>query len=62
MPGLLADCYYAIAHYLVTAIVLLWLYRRRAFLYPRARQTLVGRTLVALAGYLLMPTGPPRLV
>jgi hypothetical protein len=60
--GLLASYYYASAHYVVTAIVLLWLYRRRASLYPRARQTLVASTLVALVGYLLMPTAPPRLL
>lgn len=60
--GLLAAYYYAGAHYLLTAVVLGWLYRRRAELYPRARQTLVGSTLVALVAYLLMPTAPPRLV
>lgn len=60
--GLLAAYYYATAHYLVTAIVLGWLYRRRTALYPRARQVLIGSTLVALVGYLLMPTAPPRLV
>jgi hypothetical protein len=42
--GLLASYYYASAHYVVTAIVLLWLYRRRASRYPRARQTLVAST------------------
>ncbi len=62
VAGLLAAYYYATAHYLVTAVVLLWLYRRRAELYPRARQVLIGSTLVALVGYLLMPTAPPRLV
>lgn len=60
--GLLASYYYATAHYIVTAVVLLWLYRQRAELYPRARQVLIGSTLVALVGYLLMPTAPPRLV
>ena len=60
--GLLAAYYYASAHYVVTAIALFWLYRRRASTYARARQTLVGSTLVALAAYLLMPTAPPRLV
>lgn len=62
VAGLLAAYYYAAAHYVVTAVVLGWLYRRRAELYPRARQTLVGSTLVALVAYLLMPTAPPRLV
>ena len=62
VAGLLAAYYYASAHYVVTAVVLGWLYHRRAELYPRARQTLVGSTLVALVAYLLMPTAPPRLV
>ena len=62
VPARLAAYYYASAHYLVTAVVLLWLYRRRVRLYPRARQVLIGSTLVALVGYLLMPTAPPRLV
>jgi hypothetical protein len=61
VAGLLAAYYYASAHYVVTAVVLGWLYHRRAELYPRARRTLVGSTLVALVGYLLMPTAPPRL-
>lgn len=60
--GLTAAYYYAIAHYVVTAAALGWLYLTRESLYPRARQTLVASTLVALAGYLLMPTAPPRLV
>jgi hypothetical protein len=60
--GLLASYYYASAHYVVTALVLLWLYHRRPSLYPRARQALVVSTLVALVGYLLMPTAPPRLL
>jgi PAP2 superfamily len=62
VAGLLAAYYYATAHYVVTAVVLGWLYHRRAELYPRARQVLVGSTLIALVGYLLMPTAPPRLV
>ncbi|WP_051204268.1 MULTISPECIES: phosphatase PAP2 family protein [Nocardioides] len=62
VAGLLAAYYYATAHYVGTAVVLGWLYRRRAALYPRARQVLVASTLVALVGYLLMPTAPPRLV
>lgn len=62
VTGLLAAYYYATAHYVVTVVVLGWLYRRRTALYPRARQVLVASTLVALVAYLLMPTAPPRLV
>lgn len=60
--GLLTAYYYASAHYVITAIVLLWLFLGRKSVYARARQTLVASTLVALIGYLLMPTAPPRLV
>ncbi|HXH80398.1 phosphatase PAP2 family protein [Nocardioides sp.] len=60
--GLLAAYYYASAHYVVTAVVLMALFLGRKGAYPRARQTLVASTLVALVGYLLMPTAPPRLV
>ncbi|WP_310529636.1 phosphatase PAP2 family protein [Nocardioides sp.] len=62
VAGLAAAYYYASAHYLLTALVLGWLYHQRAAIYPRARQTLVVSTLLALASYLLMPTAPPRLV
>lgn len=60
--GLMAAYYYASAHYLVTAIVLVGLFLGRKGAYARARQTLVASTLVALIGYLLVPTAPPRLV
>lgn len=54
--------YYATAHYVVTGVVLLWLYRRRPAYYPRARSVLVVATVVALVLYLLVPMAPPRLV
>lgn len=62
LAGLMAAYYYAAAHYLITAVVLVWLFHRRPSLYPRARQTLVVSTVVALVSYLLAPTAPPRLV
>lgn len=57
-----ASLYYAAAHYVVTAAVLLWLWFRRPADYRPARRALVAATLVALAAYLLVPTAPPRLV
>ena len=60
--GLMAAYYYASAHYVVTAVVLVALFLGRKGAYTRARQTLVASTLVALVGYLLLPTAPPRLV
>lgn len=56
-----ASFYYAVAHYLVTVVVLGWLWFRRHAFYPVARTALAGASLVALAGFLLMPTAPPRL-
>ena len=60
--GLLSAYYYAIAHYLVTAVVLVSLFHSRKLLYPLARLTLVASTVIALVAYLVMPTAPPRLV
>ena len=55
-------CYwYAAAHYLVTLVVLIWLYRRGPAHYTPARWALVVASLIALACYLLLPTAPPRL-
>lgn len=56
-----ASFYYAAAHYLVTPMVMLWLWRRRRDHYLPARRALVAASLVALALFLLLPTAPPRL-
>jgi len=59
--SLFGSFWYATAHYVVTAIVLLWLYRRGAAVYGPARLALVISTIIALVAYLLLPTAPPRL-
>jgi hypothetical protein len=59
--SLFGSFWYATAHYVVTAIVLLWLYRRGAAIYGPARLALVISTIIALVAYLLLPTAPPRL-
>jgi len=59
--SLFGSFWYATAHYLVTAVVLLWLYRRGHHLYAPARSALVIGTVIALVAYLLLPTAPPRL-
>ncbi|MDP3891722.1 phosphatase PAP2 family protein, partial [Nocardioides sp.] len=59
--GLAASYFYATAHYVVTAGVLLWLYRRGPAVYRPARRTLLLATGIALIGYLLVPMAPPRL-
>nr|WP_245916911.1 phosphatase PAP2 family protein [Nocardioides gansuensis] len=62
LAGLLASYHYATAHYVVTAVVLVWLFRRHRPVYARARTALVAATVLALAAYLLLPTAPPRLM
>ena len=59
--SLFGSFWYATAHYVVTAIVLLWLYRRGAAVYGPARSALVVGTIIALVAYLFLPTAPPRL-
>lgn len=59
--GVLASFHYATAHYVVTAIAVIWLYRRGAATYGPARTSLVIATLLGLAAYLTVPTAPPRL-
>jgi hypothetical protein len=59
--SLFGSFWYATAHYVVTAVVLLWLYRRGAAAYTPARSALVIATVIALVAYLLLPTAPPRL-
>jgi hypothetical protein len=59
--SLFGSFWYATAHYVVTAIVLLWLYRKGRAVYIPARSALVIGTITALGAYLLLPTAPPRL-
>lgn len=59
--GIGASYYYATAHYVVTAAVLVWLYRQGAQRYGAARRALVIATLLGLLCYLLLPMTPPRL-
>jgi hypothetical protein len=58
--SLFGSFWYATAHYVVTAVVLLWLYRRGREVYSPARSALVIATIIALVAYLLLPTAPPR--
>ncbi|WUD75165.1 phosphatase PAP2 family protein [Streptomyces sp. NBC_00510] len=60
--GVPADFWYASLHYLVTPLVLVWLWRRRPTVYRFARTWLLMSTLVGLIGFTLMPTAPPRLL
>lgn len=60
--GLLASYWYATAHYIVTLVALVWLYRLGHHAYVPARRALVAATLIGLAVYLSVPTAPPRFV
>ena len=60
--GLIGSYWYASLHYVVTAAVLVWLWRLGADRYGPARRALVIGTLLGLATYLFMPTAPPRFI
>ncbi|NUL07553.1 phosphatase PAP2 family protein [Streptomyces lunaelactis] len=60
--GIPADFAYASLHYLLTPVILVWLFRRRPAGYRAARTWLMLSTLLGLVGFTLMPTCPPRLL
>ncbi|WP_037853125.1 phosphatase PAP2 family protein [Streptomyces sp. NRRL S-340] len=60
--GVPADFWYASLHYVVTPVVLVWLFRSRAALYRTARTWLMTSTFIGLIGFTLLPTCPPRLL
>ncbi|MEB8337303.1 phosphatase PAP2 family protein [Streptomyces endophyticus] len=60
--GIPADFWYASLHYLITPIVLVWLFRRRSEIYRTARTWLMTSTMIGLIGFVLLPTSPPRLL
>lgn len=60
--GLAGSYWYASLHYVVTAGVLVWLWRLGADRYGPARRALVIGTLLGLLAYISMPTAPPRFI
>jgi hypothetical protein len=56
------DYYYATLHFILTPVVMVWLFTRRPHIYRGARTVLVATTLLALLGFYLYPTAPPRLL
>ncbi|MGW7264718.1 phosphatase PAP2 family protein [Streptomyces sp. NPDC054842] len=60
--GVPADFWYASLHYLVTPLILVWLFRSRAVRYRAARTWLMTSTFIGLIGFTLLPTCPPRLL
>ena len=63
LPGLtsLLGVAYLTLHLAVTASVLLWLHRRRPEGFPFVRTALLLASGLALVGFLVYPTAPPRL-
>jgi PAP2 superfamily len=55
-----ANIFYATAHFAVTLLVLVWLYRRRPRHYRWLRTSLLLATAVALIGFWVYPLAPPR--
>lgn len=60
--GVFGSYWYATTHYIVTIVVLIWIYRRSASEYVTARRSLAFATIIGLMFYLVMPTAPPRLI
>lgn len=57
-----ANTYYATVHFPATLAFLVWLYLRRPAHYVWARRVLAAVTAAALAGHLLFPLAPPRML
>ncbi len=55
-----AGYYYGLAHFLITPLVLAWLYLRRPAAFPRLRSALVLATAVANVVFWAWPAAPPR--
>lgn len=60
--SVVAAYFYAALHYLITPIVLVWMYRAHPSRYRFARTWLVASTALGMIGYALLPTAPPRLL
>jgi hypothetical protein len=60
--ALLASYWYAALHYLVTPAVLVWVYRWHPLGYRRVRNALVVASAIGLAGFVLLPVAPPRML
>jgi hypothetical protein len=56
------NVFYGTAHFAVTIVALLWLFRRQPDRYPLWRNTLAITTALALLGFAFFPLMPPRLL
>ena len=60
--AVIASYMYATLHFIITPVVLIWLYRRYPHTYSQARTTLAVATIIGLVIFWLVPTTPPRLL
>jgi membrane-associated phospholipid phosphatase len=51
-----------LSQFVVVAIAVIWVYVRRPAVYPRLRDAIVVANTIGLAGYVLFPLAPPRLL
>ncbi len=56
------NTFYGVAHFAVTAVALVWCYRRDKARYPTWRNTLAFTTVFALVGFASFSLMPPRLL
>ncbi len=56
------NLFYGTLHFVITAGVFIWLFRRHPDRYPRWRNALGATTALALVGFSLFPLMPPRLL
>ncbi len=56
------NTFYGTAHFVVTAVAFVWLYRARPALFPLWRNVLGATTALAIVGFSLFPVMPPRLL
>jgi len=54
--------FYMYAHWTVTPLFFIWLYRRRRRVYPYVRNAFLAANGIALIVYMVYPVAPPRLV
>jgi hypothetical protein len=60
--GVVSSYYYDNAHFIVTFVLLGWLWWRRADIYRPLRSALVAMNLIGLAVFWLYPVAPPRML
>lgn len=60
--AVVASYFYSTMHYLITPIVLIWMYRCHRADYGHARTVLAFSTIIGLIGFYFIPTAPPRLL